>query len=105
MGPIMRIIQDIHGIFPIFPHRKSVTKTAGNLRRMFCEVGDAMVQLDGVPTVGPVSRGPRPKAKAKSFGREMVKQQMLETQRRGPQNSHGMMIFGASFIKMLQKYG
>lgn len=36
-----------------------------------------MVELDGVPTVG---RGPRPKAKAK-LGRDLVKQQMLETQR------------------------
>ena len=41
------------------------------------QVGDVMVELDGVPTVG---RGPRPKAKAK-LGRDLVKQQMLETQR------------------------
>ena len=63
-------IFSVTGVFPGF---------LTNLLSDNGQVGDVMVELDGVPTVG---RAPRAKAKAK-MGREMVKQQMLETQRSG----------------------
>ena len=76
------------GFFRFFP-MENLSEKLLEICPTFGEVSDAMVQLDGVPTLGPVSRGPRPKAKAFGRGRDMVKQQMLETQRRDPKNSHG----------------
>lgn len=61
------------------------------------EVGDVMVELDGVPTVG---RGPRPKAKAK-LGRDLVKQQMLETQRFLPTAPKSQLLGEQSLVDWL----